>query len=178
MADAVATQPGFRHRPALRALHWAIALLVFMVWPLGMSLDAFEGELKLNLYVVHESGGFLVLWLMLVRVGVRLTGPVRPDERRDIFWFMAMVVHTLLYVALIVMPVSGFLATNAHGFPFSFAGIIPIPSPIGKAPEIAPIFSAVHFVVARILLVLVVLHLAGVAFHVVIRRDGTLRRML
>lgn len=87
-------------------------------------------------------------------------------------------VHSLLYVLLIVMPVSGFLATNAHGFPLTWFGLVPVWSPIGKMPEIAWVFSAIHEWSAWVLLGLFALHLGAVLMHHVIRKDNTLHRMI
>ena len=81
-------------------------------------------------------------------------------------------------VFLIVMPVSGFLATNAHGFPLKWFGLFTVWSPIGKSPDIAGTLSFIHEWSAWILLALFALHFAAVVFHHVIRRDGTLYRIL
>ena len=162
----------------LKALHWLVAGLVLAVWPLGYLIRFTRDEVKLDFYLLHESLGFLVLWLMLLRVGARLTAPALPDAAPGLEGVVARAVHGLLYLLLVVMPVSGFLATNAHGFPLSWFGLIPIWSPIGKAPEIAPISSAIHAWSAWILLASFALHLLGVLYHHLIRRDSTLFRIL
>lgn len=168
-----------RHYPArLRALHWLVAVLVLAVWPLGYLIRFTRDEVKLDFYLLHESLGFLVLWLMLLRIGARLTAPALPDAAPGLEGGLARAVHGLLYLLLVVMPVSGFLATNAHGFPLAWFGLLPVWSPIGKAPEIAPIFSAIHAWSAWILLATFALHLAGVFYHHLIRRDATLFRIL
>ena len=76
------------------------------------------------------------------------------------------------------MPVSGFLATNAHGFPLVWFGLLPVWSPIGKSPEIAWTLSGIHAWSAWILLGLLALHLGATFLHHVIRRDRTLLRIL
>ena len=167
-----------RHATTSRIMHWIIAVLVLATWPFGMVIKFVKSEVSLDFYLIHESLGFLVLWLMLVRVGNKLlTRPPRP-ERHEIERIAAASVHGLFYVFLIVMPVSGFLATNAHGFPFSWFGVLPIWSPIGKSPDIAGTLSAIHTVSAWIVLTLFALHMGAVLMHHVIRRDNTLYRML
>nr|WP_244423953.1 cytochrome b/b6 domain-containing protein [Phyllobacterium sp. YR531] len=163
--------------PSFRVLHWIIAMLVFAVWPLGMLLKYFKDDVKLDFYLLHESFGFLVLWLMLLRLGMRLSQG-RPAHHDDWTGIISRIVHWLLYVALIVMPVSGFLATNAHGFPLRWFGVVPVWSPIGREPTIAPIFSIVHSGTAWLILTLVGLHIAGALFHRIIRRDDVFQRML
>jgi cytochrome b561 len=170
--------PTERYPGAMRLMHWLVALLVLSTWPLGMVIKFVTQEVKLDFYLLHESLGFIVLWLMLVRIGIRLTSSAPISHQTGALALVAHTVHVCLYMLLIVMPVSGFLATNAHGFPLVWFNLVPIWSPIGKSPDIAPIFSLVHSWGAWILLGLFALHFAGVLFHHVLRRDETLYRML
>jgi len=167
-----------RHSPALRIAHWIVVALVFVTWPLGLMIGFVKDQVKLDFYMVHESIGFLVLWFMLLRLGIRLSGGAVEVDAPRAEKLAASTVHGLLYAFLIIMPVSGFLATNAHGFPLQWFWLIPIWSPIGKSPEIAPILSSIHFWSAWTLLALVALHIAAALFHHIIRRDATLYRIL
>lgn len=166
------------YAPSLRLLHWLVALLVLSVWPLGFMIKFVRDDVKLDFYMLHESLGFIVLWLMLLRVGARLSAGAPQGLTTGLDHHVATAAHVLLYLFLIVMPVTGFLATNAHGFPLQWFGLFPVWSPIGKAPDIAPVFSTIHEWSSWILLALFALHIAGVIFHHVIRRDGTLYRIL
>ena len=168
-----------RYASPSRLLHWVIALLVLLTWPLGLMIGFAKKDVVLDFYLVHESIGFVVLWLMLLRVGNRLINrPPRHDGAPVHERIAAEAVHGLLYLFLIVMPVSGFLATNAHGFPLKWFGWIEIWSPIGKSPEIAPTFSTIHEWSAWILLALFAVHIGAVLFHHVLRKDDTLYRIL
>ena len=167
-----------RYAAASRLLHWAIALLVLLTWPLGLMIGFAKKEVVLDFYLLHESIGFLVVWLMLVRIGNRLINKPPRHEAPAIERFAADSVHGLLYLFLIVMPVSGFLATNAHGFPLKWFGLIEVWSPVGKSPGIAPTFSAIHEWSAWILLGLFAVHLGAVLMHHVIRKDDTLYRII
>ncbi|WP_246750399.1 cytochrome b [Martelella lutilitoris] len=167
-----------RYPATSRIFHWLIAVLVLATWPLGMVIKFVKNEVSLDFYMIHESLGFLVLWLMLLRVGNRLLTRKPEEDGPRIERIAAASVHGLFYLFLIIMPLSGFLATNAHGFPFSWFGVLPIWSPIGKAPDIAWTLSAIHLASAWILAVLFVLHMGAVLMHHVIRRDFTLYRIL
>lgn len=160
-----------------RILHWIVAVLVLAIWPLGFVIKFTKKEVTLDFYMVHESLGFLVLWIMLLRVGNKLLVRAPQPEGPAIERLVASVVHGLLYLFLIIMPVSGFLATNAHGFPLLWFGLVPVWSPLGKTPDIAWTLSAIHGLSAWILLTLFALHIGAVLFHHVIRRDNTLYRM-
>jgi cytochrome b561 len=167
-----------RYGPILRIVHWLVAALVFATWPLGLMIGFVKDDVKLDFYLVHESLGFLVLWAMLLRIGVRLTGSAPASLGPAVERAAAASVHGFLYVFLILMPVSGFLATNAHGFPLKWFGLFTVWSPIGKMPDIAWTLSAIHEWSAWILLVLVALHIGAALFHHVVRRDDTLYRIL
>lgn len=167
-----------RYATTARFLHWIIAALVLATWPLGMVIKFVKSEVSLDFYLVHESLGFLVLWLMLIRVGNKLVTRAPKAEGPAIERIAARTVHGLFYVFLIIMPASGFLATNAHGFPFSWFGILPVWSPIGKSPEIAGTLSAIHTTSAWILLLLFALHMGAVLMHHLLKRDDTLYRIL
>lgn len=168
-----------RYVPAARGLHWVVAGLVLIVLPLGAVIKFIREDVKLTFYMFHESLGFIVLWLMLARLAVRLVHrPPPPVPMPALQHHVAATVHVLLYVLLILQPVTGFLATNAHGFPLEWFGVVPIWSPIGKAPDIAPYFSVAHVIFGWGILILFFLHIGGVLYHHVVRRDDTLERML
>jgi len=167
-----------RHGGPARLLHWAVAVLVLVTWPLGLMIGFARKDVVMDFYLLHEGFGFLVLWLMLIRVGNKLLARSPKAEGPLVERLAATSVHGLLYAFLIVMPVSGFLATNAHGFPLKWFGLVEIWSPLGKSPDIAWTLTAIHAWCAWILLGLLGLHLGAVLFHHVIRRDKTLFRML
>ena len=177
--DAPETTSSFvRYGTPARLLHWAIAVLLLLTWPLGLMIGYAKKDVVSAFYLLHESFGFLILWLMLLRVGNKLTSKSPPQEGPAIERFAATTVHGLLYAFLIIMPVSGFLATNAHGFPLRWFGLFEVWSPLGKTPDIAWTLSAIHEWSAWILLALFALHIGAVLFHHMIKRDKTLYRIL
>jgi cytochrome b561 len=167
-----------RYNPVSRLLHWAVAVLVLVVFPFGAVIKFVKDDVKLTFFAIHESLGFLILWLMLARILVRWLAPPPPEPPMPaIFGKAAALVHGGLYLALVLQPIFGFLATNAYGFPLKLFGLIDVWSPIGKS-DWAPVFKSVHIGLGWAILVLFALHMAGVVFHHVVRRDATLYRML
>jgi cytochrome b561 len=86
--------------------------------------------------------------------------------------------HIALYALLLLIPVIGFLATNAWGFPLTVFGVLPMPVPVGKNEELAKLLSLLHLSGAIAVVMLIGGHLIGVVYHTFVRRDGLLRRML
>ena len=175
--------PVLRYAASSRWLHWLTALLLVAVIPLGIWIGFFEPAdqgFKLRLYNLHESLGVLVFLLVLLRIVNRRRNPPPPlpDDMPAAMRLAAHATHIGLYALLILMPLTGFLATNAWGFPLSLFGVLPIPSPLGKDEAIAKVLSLLHLCGAVAIGLLILGHLAGVVHHTFIRRDGLLRRML
>ena len=172
-----------RYRSPAKALHWVTALIVMaVVIPAGVWIRYFEPAdqaFKMRLYNIHESFGVVVFVLVLLRLVYRwlYPPPAWPVETPAWVRLLAGFSHASLYALLVLMPITGFLATNAWGFPLSLFNLLPLPSPIGKDEAIAKILSTVHWSGAALLGVLILSHLAGAILHRHIRRDSLARRM-
>jgi len=172
-----------RYTAPARLLHWTTALLIIVVAFLGLWLAYFrpqEEGFKLRLYNIHESLGVVIWILTLARIVYRYRHPPPPlpDDTPALIRFAAHVSHLGLYGLLILLPILGFLATNAWGFPLKVFGLLPLPSPIGKDEALAKIFSTLHWCGALAGALLLAGHIGGVIYHTFIRKDGLLRRML
>jgi cytochrome b561 len=122
----------------------------------------------------------LVFVLVLFRIWSRrrYPPPPLPLDTPPMVRLAAHGSHMTLYALLFIMPVLGFLATNAWGFPLKVFNVLPMPVPFGKDEALAKVLSLLHWCGAIALVLLVAAHLSGVAYHTFIRRDGLLRRML
>jgi cytochrome b561 len=174
--------PALRYPAVSRWLHWLTAALLAVIIPVGIWIRYFEPAdeaFKLRLYNVHESLGVIVFVIVLIRLLNRYLNPPPPlpADTPAAIRLAAHVNHWALYALLVLMPIIGFLATNAWGFPLSVFGVLPLPIPLGKNEEIAKILSLVHWSGAVTIILLICGHLAGVIYHTFIRRDGLLQRM-
>jgi cytochrome b561 len=148
----------------------------------GVWLSYFEPAdqaFKMRLYNVHESLGVTVFLMVLARIVYRWRHPPPPlpADTPLLVRTAAHLTHISLYALLLLMPVIGFLATNAWGFPLSLFGVLPLPSPIDKNEALAQWLSLFHWLGAIVIVLLISGHLAGVVYHTFIRRDGLLKRM-
>lgn len=175
--------PRGRYTAFARGLHWTTAALMAVIIVLGLYLgwgpEPPEAT-KMLIYNIHESTGLLVLVLTLVRFAWRQANPPPPLDPAlpAVQRFAAHANHAGLYVLMVAMPLSGFLATNAWGFPLTWYGLIPIPSPIGRSEAWAPVLQAVHNWSALLIVLFIAVHVAAALYHHLVRRDDTLRRML
>ena len=53
---------------AAKTLHWLIAALIFILFPLAWTMGEFSGVEKFKLYNLHKSIGITVLALMALRL--------------------------------------------------------------------------------------------------------------
>ncbi|MDR3424375.1 MAG: cytochrome b [Alphaproteobacteria bacterium] len=168
------------------ALHWLIALALIFMLGLGWGFaDIPSGETKTALIQVHKSVGITILLLGLARIGWRLSHRVPPLPDAMPAWEKraARIVHTLLYIATIEMPLSGWamVSANPHG-PLTLFGILPwpylhfLPADVNKA-EIARLLFDAHGFSASFLALLIAGHAAAALKHHFIARDDILLRM-
>ena len=162
------------------ALHWLIALLLFGAFPLGLYMhDLALTPTKIRLFNYHKWLGFSILLLALVRIVARTLDRAH-DEPSATGWqrSAAILVHTLLYVLIVVIPVSGWLMSSAEGFQTVWFGVIPLPDVVPRDKVLAALLKLVHKGLNFAMLGLVAVHVLAALQHQFILRDGILGRML
>ena len=164
-----------------KAFHWTIAVLVIGLLVGGLTMtDMKVSPEKFKLYALHKSIGITVLALMLLRFAWRGIDP-RPQDvagMAPIVAFAAHAVHRLLYVALIAMPISGWVYNSASNFPLQWFGLVQLPAIVAPDKGLKELAHEVHEVLAWTIIALLLAHIAGALKHHFIDRDDTLRRML
>jgi cytochrome b561 len=164
-----------------RFFHWTIALFVIGLLVGGLTMtDMKVSPDKFKLYALHKSFGITVLGLMLLRFAWRGVDP-RPQDvpgMAPVVAFAAHAVHRLLYVALIAMPISGWVYNSASNFPLQWFGLINLPAIVSADKDLKHLAHEVHEFLAWTIIALLLAHVAGALKHHFIDRDDTLRRML
>jgi cytochrome b561 len=164
-----------------QALHWCVALLIFMQIPLGLYAANLPVSMaRLQWLSYHKSLGMTILALALLRLVWRwvdapppLPGTMPPWERRA-----ALAAHRALYVVPVLAMLAGWLYASAAGLSVNWFGLILIPDLIAKNTGIAPLFKELHHVLVGLLVVLLIGHIGAATRHALILRDNVLQRML
>ncbi len=153
-----------------------IGNLTFGKWVGSMSLSPD----KLRALMVHKSIGITLLALVLLRLLWRLlsTRPAADDQMPRWQQWSARFTHELLYLCMVVMPVSGWVVNSAANVPMSWFGLFQIPDPFAAVSAMKSDAMLVHEVTAWVFIGLIVIHVAAALHHHFIRKDATLRRML
>lgn len=173
-----------RYDAVAMALHWAMALLIILMLPLGFFLEAVR-KAGFDGYTLHKSVGITLLALMLFRLIWRLLGPVPalPQGMRAGERLLAHASHTLLYVLMFLIPATGWIMVSASAkYPLDYfwLGELPfLPMPELADPQAtAHWWDNLHQWLAIGLIALLVLHISAAIYHHRVRRDDVLTRML
>jgi cytochrome b561/polyisoprenoid-binding protein YceI len=171
-----------RYSGQAMALHWAIALLLVYNFALGQrSEDLPRGPELFALFQFHKSIGITVLLLSLWRLWIRLRTP-RPAPVADapLAEMLSSAVHWGFYAVMIAIPVSGWVivSTSETRIPTLLFGAIPWPHLPLAGEALHEAAEEAHDVMAKLMLVLLALHLAGVIRHQFVVKDALVERMV
>ena len=163
------------------ALHWLVALLIFVTFPLGVYMhDLPLSPNKLQLYSWHKWIGITIITLAVLRLLWRVshTPPLLPEaiprwQRRA-----SHGVHFFLYILILAIPLSGWLMSSAKGFQTVWFGVLPLPDLVSKDKALGDLLTTVHQSLNFTLLSLVAMHVAAALKHHFMQRDTILSRML
>jgi cytochrome b561 len=164
-----------------KSFHWLVALLILGLLVVGMTMVRMKmGPDMFKLIGLHKSTGLVVLGLATLRVLWRFTNRHVASLPNHQQWekLLASLVHWLLYAAMFVMPLSGWIMSSAKGFSVSFFGLFTMPDLVKPDENLAALMIKVHNVSAYTLIVIIGLHIAGALKHHLFDRDNTLLRML
>lgn len=157
-------------------VHWLTLAFLIAAWFLGEAVNEarHEGSATILAYVMHALVGGSVLLLTLARLFFRSKDGTPPAVGNGFMDKVAKGLHYLLYLLLILLPVSGtmqivtsdlgkaLLAGDAALIPQKFTGV--------TAHE-------VHEVLVAVLIVVVIVHLLGALKHQFILKDDLMSRM-
>ncbi len=186
-----APQPTFsntrtRYGLVARVLHWLLALLIFTAIGLALYTETLsqqteEGRAALmQIFSLHKTIGVAAFFTALIRIlwALTQTHPVEIHPERHLENFAAKLTHWMLYGAMVIMPLSGWIY---HSATLGFAPILwPLPQALPFIPQtemVAHAAEAVHKLSAVVLYIAIGLHVLGALKHVFIDKDGTIGRM-
>lgn len=183
------------YTPAARRFHWWVAALILIQIPIGFYMT-YRGNDMMGvndkgepvkgvwdattnfLYSSHKTIGLIILLLVILRLGYRLTqGAPRPDPTVPAALIgVSHVVHWALYALLIAVPVGGYLGISYGNYLEVFGVHLPALTPENK--DMSKEVFELHELGAITLLGLVAAHFGGAMYHKLIRKDRVVERML
>ena len=173
---------GSRYTTTAIVFHWIVAILALTMIGLGLYMtDVPKGSPNRAFYFnLHKSIGLTTALLVIMRLWWRVKNPPPPLPASMPDWEIqaAKISHALLYMCLIVMPLSGFAATQFTKYGVNYFGLFKIP-PMGSENKVVyDLLQGIHGVTATLLIALVVIHVLAAFKHLLINRDKVFQRML
>lgn len=166
-----------------KLLHWLTALTVVGMFALGLwmvELSYYDSWYR-TAPDIHKSIGIALVMVTALRLVYKFVMP-QPGAlpgHSPLVRVAAKVVHSVIYLLLLVMFVSGYLITTAKGDSLVvFGGYLEIPSVFSGVDNLEDKAGEVHEIVAFTLIGLAVLHALAALKHHFIDRDDTLLRMI
>jgi cytochrome b561 len=167
-----------RYTRTAMLLHWLVALLLLGQFAFGWYLETIPAR---GYFVnLHKSTGLLIGLVILLRLGWRLSHPPPPLPASVPRWQQqaAAASHYLLYALMLVMPLSGYIASNFSRFGILFFNTVKL-EPWGIDSKLVyGIFNQTHIVSSWLLLALVMVHVLAALKHRLVDHDSVLSRML
>lgn len=183
------------YTPTARRLHWLIAFLFLVQFPIGlyMTYRGYEmmgvndkGEpvkgvwdgVTDTLYGSHKTIGLLILLFVLYRLAYRLmNGAPRPDPTVPAaLTGVSHLVHWLMYALLIAVPIGGYIGISYGDYLNVFG--VQLPAVTEKDTKFSEEVFEYHEAGAFTLMTLVVIHFAAALYHKLVRKDRVVERML
>lgn len=164
-----------------KAIHWLMGLTIIGLLAVGLYMEGLDASpLKFQIYGLHKAIGIAVLAVFFVRVFWRFTNIVPDSLPSHRAWekFLAHSVHVFLYVAMIGMPLSGWMMSSAAGYPVEFFGLFTLPHIVPESESLGDLMREIHALLGCALMAALGLHIAGALKHHFIDKDNTLRRMI
>jgi len=164
-----------------KGLHWVMAGLIIALLAVGLLLEEFENTPTfMTLINLHKEFGIIVLSLAVLRLGWKVldVSPSLPAHMGCAAKMMAKLGHLGLYALMFAMPITGWLKSNAAGYPVSMFGIFNMPMLVEKDKDFSHDMGELHETFAWVLIGLLALHILAALVHHFYYKDDVLRRML
>jgi cytochrome b561 len=171
-----------RYNHAIIAIHWLTALLIFCIIPIGLTMTAMPrtSPMRETWFTVHKSIGITILALVILRVIVRAMSraPGYPGTIGRLEHITASTVQFLLYAIMVWMCLTGYINSLAGGHDFDWFFLFPVTGFVTHNRALANLAITLHVAGQWAVYTLISAHVLGAGFHLIVRRDRVLHRML
>jgi cytochrome b561 len=161
----------------MRLMHWSMAILLIGMLALGLYIHniPLEDPNKFDLYHWHRAFGIVAFMLVIIRLVIR-PGSTTPGLPGTLPWHeraAARSTQILLYIAMLSMPVLGYVASSAvpeiPGIPplnsiWLFGAELPL-FPIAKNYGTTVFYITIHKYVGYAMIAVIIVHVAGALKH-------------
>ncbi|MCK5719998.1 MAG: cytochrome b [Thiomargarita sp.] len=155
-----------KYHPSIRILHWIMFVLFAAIFIVGVVMVEFKMTEPWTMYHFHKSTGVLVLLLVFIRLTARIMSekPAPSDQISTIQQIVAKIVVYILYLLMIIVPISGYALSNVHGYSVDLYGLA-LPTIFSANPAWEETTDMLHHYLVYTFLAVFTLHLLAVIKH-------------
>ena len=168
-----------------KTLHWLMALIIFALIAVGIYMTGLEDSdpSRKQIYNLHKSFGVLAMVLIIIRLSwVKLSPPpALPHALAAKDQKIAKAMQGILYLLMLVLPISGYIMSTAAGYPVPFFGLFNMPALISENEALAGFAHEAHHLMGFFMIAIILLHVIGAIKHRIKDKGGEtdiLQRML
>lgn len=163
-----------------RLVHWLMAVLLIAMLCLGLYMTGMAlSPTKLQVYSWHKWIGVSLFFLLVLRLVLRiiLPAPAQPTHMGSTARLLAVGGHVLLYLLMLIIPLSGWLMSSAKGFQTVWFGYIPLPDLLEKNLPLGEALVLVHQWANYIFIAMIIGHVLAALKHQFIDQDQIFKRI-
>ena len=162
-----------------RILHWFMAICILSMLFIGVGMVSTVTTKYLTLVQIHKPLGIAILVLALIRLALRFYygSPALPADLPPPMKLAAELSQVVLYALMIGMPLIGWAMLSAASYPVVLFGGVHLPSILPVNPSLHTLLWHAHYYLAFAFFALILMHVAAILFHKLIRNDGVFETM-
>ncbi|QHN03657.1 cytochrome b [Granulicella sp. WH15] len=162
-----------------RLLHWLMAICILSMLFIGVGMVSTVTSRYLTLVQIHKPLGIAILVLALIRLSLRFVfhAPALPADLPAPMRLAAELSQYVLYALMIGMPLIGWGMLSAASYPVVLFGSVHLPSILPVSPSLHTLLWRAHYYLAFAFFVTILMHVAAILFHKLIRDDGVFETM-
>jgi len=162
-----------------RLLHWLMAICILSMLFIGVGMVSTAAPKYLTLVQIHKPLGIAILVLALIRLALRIYygAPSLPLDLPEPMKLAAYSSQVILYALMIAMPLLGWGMLSAAAYPVVLFGGVHLPPILPVSASLHTLLWHAHYYLAFAFFAIILMHVAAILFHKLIRRDGVFETM-
>jgi len=162
-----------------RLLHWLMAICILSMLFIGVGMVSTAAPKYLTLVQIHKPLGIAILVLALIRLALRIYygAPSLPLDLPEPMKLAAYSSQVILYGLMIAMPLLGWGMLSAAAYPVVLFGGVHLPPILPVSASLHTLLWHAHYYLAFAFFAIILMHVAAILFHKLIRRDGVFETM-
>ena len=175
----MSASPGLRFTPLQRGLHWLMALCILTMLFIGVGMVSTVAPKYLSLVQIHKPLGIAILVLALIRLVLRFRygAPALPADMPVPMRLAADLSQYVFYALMLGMPLIGWGMMSAYSHPVILSGGMHLFPILPVKAGLYAFLRHTHKYVAFLFFALILMHMAALLFHKLVRKDGVFEAM-